>query len=142
MSVIEKKTSLHIISRVIESENLRHHRQKPQNSPVRNKPSQSDGPTDRQDVFASRNVTQAKDRAVSYDLAYKTNKTFLTLTKSPVSTETRPDTRHKMRLVCVLFTFESNTGQTDRRTDEQTDGRTDQRTDQWTDRRTEGHDLL
>ena len=76
MSVIEKKTSLHIISRVIESENLRHHRQKPQNSPVRNKPSQSDGPTDRQDVFASRNVTQAKDRAVSYDLAYKTNKTF------------------------------------------------------------------
>ena len=30
---------------------------------------------------------------------------------------TRPDTRHKMRLVCVLFTFENNTGHTDRRTD-------------------------
>ena len=33
---------------------------------------------------------------------------------------TRPDTRHKMRLVCVLFTFENNMGRTDR----QTDGRT------------------
>ena len=30
---------------------------------------------------------------------------------------TRPDTRHKMRLVCVLFTFENNTGHTDLRTD-------------------------
>ena len=29
----------------------------------------------------------------------------------------RPDTRHKMNLVCILFTFENNTGQTDRRTD-------------------------
>ena len=37
---------------------------------------------------------------------------------------TRPDTRHKMRLVCVLFTFENNTGHTDRRTDGRTDGRT------------------
>ena len=27
--------------------------------------------------------------------------------------ETRPDTRHKMRLVCVLFTFENNTGRAD-----------------------------
>ena len=26
--------------------------------------------------------------------------------------KTRPDTRHKMRLVCVLFTFEINTGRT------------------------------
>ena len=31
---------------------------------------------------------------------------------------TRPDTPHKMRLVCVLFTFENNT-------DIRTDGRTD-----------------
>ena len=30
---------------------------------------------------------------------------------------TRSDTRHKMRLVCVLFTFQNNTGQTDGRTD-------------------------
>ena len=30
---------------------------------------------------------------------------------------TRPDTRHKMRLVCVLFTFENNTGQMDGWTD-------------------------
>ena len=37
---------------------------------------------------------------------------------------TRPDTRHKMRLVCVLFTFENNTGRTDQRTDGPTDGRT------------------
>ena len=36
--------------------------------------------------------------------------------------KTRPDTRHKMRLVCVLFTFENNT-----------DGPTDRRTDGWTD---------
>ena len=35
---------------------------------------------------------------------------------------TRPDTRHKMRLVCVLFTFENNTGHTNRRTDGRTDG--------------------
>ena len=27
--------------------------------------------------------------------------------------ETRPDTRHKMHLVCVLFTFENNTGHTE-----------------------------
>ena len=26
--------------------------------------------------------------------------------------ETRPDTRHKMRLVCVLLIFENNTGRT------------------------------
>ena len=32
----------------------------------------------------------------------------------------RPDTRHKLRLVCVLFTFENNTG----RTYGPTDGRT------------------
>ena len=38
--------------------------------------------------------------------------------------ETRPDTRHKMRLVCVLFTFENNRGRTDGRTDRRTDGRT------------------
>ena len=43
---------------------------------------------------------------------------------------TRPDTRHKMRLVCVLFHFENNTGHTDGPTDLRTDGRTD------------GHDLL
>ena len=35
---------------------------------------------------------------------------------------TRPNTRHKMRLICVLFTFENNTGPTDRRTDRRTDG--------------------
>ena len=35
--------------------------------------------------------------------------------------ETRPDTRHKMRLVCVLFTFENNTGQTDGPMDGRTD---------------------
>jgi len=39
--------------------------------------------------------------------------------------KTRPDTRRKMRLVCVLFTFENNTGQTDGPTDGPTDGRTD-----------------
>ena len=39
--------------------------------------------------------------------------------------KTRPDTRHKMRLVCVLFTFENNTGYTDGPTDLRTDGRTD-----------------
>ena len=44
--------------------------------------------------------------------------------------QTRPDVRHKMRLVGVLFTFENNTGHTDRRTD----GRMDRRTD--------GHDHL
>ena len=27
--------------------------------------------------------------------------------------ETRPDTWHRMRLVCVLFTFKNNTGNTD-----------------------------
>ena len=37
--------------------------------------------------------------------------------------KTRPDTRHKMRLVCVLFTFENNTGRTYGRTDGRTDGR-------------------
>ena len=46
---------------------------------------------------------------------------------------TRPDTRHKMRQVCVLFTFENNTGPTDRRTDGPTDGPTDRRTDGRTD---------
>ena len=35
--------------------------------------------------------------------------------------ETRPDTRHKMRLVRVLFTFGNNTGRTDGRTDGPTD---------------------
>ena len=39
--------------------------------------------------------------------------------------KTRPDTRHKIRLVCVLSTFENNTG----RTYGPTDGRTDRRTD-------------
>ena len=34
---------------------------------------------------------------------------------------TRPDTRHKMRLVGVLFTFENNWGRTDGRTDRRTD---------------------
>ena len=33
----------------------------------------------------------------------------------------RPDTWHKMRLVCVLFTFENNAGPTDLRTDGRTD---------------------
>ena len=42
--------------------------------------------------------------------------------------ETRPDTRHKMRLERVLFTFEKK-HETDRRTDGQTDGKTDGRTD-------------
>ena len=41
------------------------------------------------------------------------------------SIETRLDTRHKMRIVCVLFTFENNWGRTDGRTH----GRTDERTD-------------
>ena len=36
--------------------------------------------------------------------------------------KTRPDTRHKMRLVCVLFTFENNMGQSDERTDLRMDG--------------------
>ena len=36
--------------------------------------------------------------------------------------KTRPDTRHKMRLVCVLFTFEKKTR------DGRADGRTDRRT--------------
>ena len=35
--------------------------------------------------------------------------------------ETRPDTRHKMRLVCVLSTFENNTGRTYGPTDRRTD---------------------
>ena len=35
--------------------------------------------------------------------------------------ETRPDTQHKMRLVCVLFTFENNTGRTYGHTDRRTD---------------------
>ena len=43
--------------------------------------------------------------------------------------KTRPDTRHKMRLVCVLFTSENNTGHTDGPTDGPTDRRTDGRTD-------------
>ena len=50
--------------------------------------------------------------------------------ESTVFHRTRPDTWHKMRLECVLFTFEDNTGYTDGRTY----GRTDLRTD--------GHDLL
>ena len=51
---------------------------------------------------------------------------------------TRPDTRHKMRLVCVLFTIENNAGPTDGPTDRRTDGRTDGPTDQRTDGRTDG----
>ena len=39
-----------------------------------------------------------------------------------VDRRTRPDTRHKLRLVCVLFTFENNTGPTDGPTDGRTDG--------------------
>ena len=42
--------------------------------------------------------------------------------------KTRPDTRHKMRLVRVRFTFENNTGRTYGRTDGRTNGRTDGRT--------------
>ena len=38
------------------------------------------------------------------------------------SEKTRPDTRHKMRLVCVLFAFENNTGPSYGRTDGPTDG--------------------
>ena len=38
---------------------------------------------------------------------------------------TRSDTRHKMRLVCVLFNFQNNTGHTDLLTDGRTDGPTD-----------------
>ena len=50
----------------------------------------------------------------------------------------RSDTRHKMRLVivCVLFTFENNTGYTDRRMDGRIDRRTDGSTDGRTDERT------
>ena len=40
------------------------------------------------------------------------------------SKKTRPDTRHKMRLVCLLITFENNTGRMDGPTDRRTDGRT------------------
>ena len=39
----------------------------------------------------------------------------------PESKKTRPDTRHKMRLVCVLFTLENNTGRTYGHTDLRTD---------------------
>ena len=39
---------------------------------------------------------------------------------SGFSRKTRPDTRHKMRLVCLLFTFENNTGPTDGPTDGRT----------------------
>ena len=46
------------------------------------------------------------------------------VTGSIVVVKTRPDTRHKMRLVCFLFTFENNTGHTDQRTDGPTDERT------------------
>ena len=46
--------------------------------------------------------------------------------KQKKSKKKRPDTRHKMRLVYILFTFENNTG----RTYGPADGRTD------------GHDLL
>ena len=35
--------------------------------------------------------------------------------------KTRPDTRQKMRLVCVLSTFKNNWGRTDRPTDGRTD---------------------
>ena len=38
---------------------------------------------------------------------------------------TRPDTRHKMRLVCILFTFKNNAGLADLQTDLPTDGWTD-----------------
>ena len=37
--------------------------------------------------------------------------------KKEDQTRARPDTRHKMRLVNVLFTFEDNVGRTDGRTD-------------------------
>ena len=43
--------------------------------------------------------------------------------------KTRLDTRHKMRLVCVLFTFENNTGRTYGQIDGQTDRPTDWRMD-------------
>ena len=50
-----------------------------------------------------------------------------------ISKRTRPDRRQKMRLVCVLFTFENNAGLTDLRTYGPTDpwpyGPTDGRTD-------------
>ena len=46
---------------------------------------------------------------------------------------TSPDTRHKMRLVSLLFSFENNAGpmdlQTEGPTDRRTGGRTDGRTD-------------
>ena len=38
--------------------------------------------------------------------------------------QTTPDTRHKMRLVSVLSTFENNTGRTYGHMDRWTDGRT------------------
>ena len=43
------------------------------------------------------------------------------MTTTTTGTKTRPDTRHKMRLVCVLFTFENNTGRTYGRTDGRTE---------------------
>ena len=42
------------------------------------------------------------------------------LEREQITEKTRPNTRHKMRLVCVLFTFEKNAGQTDLRTDGRT----------------------
>ena len=44
------------------------------------------------------------------------------LLKIPANWITRPDTLHKIRLVCVLFTFENNTGRTDGPTDGPADG--------------------
>ena len=55
-------------------------------------------------------------------------KTQVFFTRCTLCKKTRPDTWHKMRLVCVLFSFENNTGPTDRRTDGSTDGPTDGRT--------------
>ena len=53
---------------------------------------------------------------IRIDVARETNSSVIcSLKLSPP--KTRPDTRHKMRLVCVLFTFENNTGHTDGRTD-------------------------
>ena len=51
------------------------------------------------------------------------------VSREAMSEGTRPDTRYKMRLVCVLITFENNTGRTDGRTYGTTDRRTDGRTD-------------
>ena len=64
--------------------------------------------------------TSSKLKKDNMDIASQTTKT--------ITQTTWPDTRHKMHLVCVLFTFQNNTGHTDRQSHGPTDGPTDGRT--------------